>query len=176
MNDIKSLLKSDDCDKTTEALKTYREEFPDDWNGKPMEGIISQLRGDDASFRRIHDEAQAITDKHDEQAIKIQASLLWKKYHSSWKKVVTVAVIGILAAGAVGGAFLLLDNIISARLKWTAETLTSVPRAYDGTRDIHPEQLFPLDPDQPSDKQIDIRKERENTSHLFSNSRKIHPT
>lgn len=158
LQSIKPSLKSGDYEKAAEALKAYRTEFPDDWDGKLMEGIIPQLRGDEASFRRIHDEAQIIIDKHNEQTVKIQASPLWKKYHSSWEKVLTMMVIGILAVGAVGGAFILPNNVISARLKWIAEAITSVPHAYDGTRDIRPEQLSALVLDQPSDKQIDILK------------------
>lgn len=86
LGSLKQLLQSGDYNKAMEALKAYRKEFPDYWDGKLMEGLVAQLRGDEMTFRRIHNEYRAIIDKHDEQAVKIQASPLWKTYHSLWKK------------------------------------------------------------------------------------------
>lgn len=133
LESIKPLLKAGEYEKAAEALKEYRKEFPDDWDGKLMEGVIAKLQGDEETFRRIHDEAQAVIDGHGKDAPQIKASPLWKKYHSTWKKVVTVAIIGVLAAGAVGGA-IHISNQISDRIKWVHEMITVGPSRslYDG--------------------------------------------
>lgn len=123
LNDIKSLLKSSDYDKAAEALKSYRKEYPDDWDGKLMEGIIAQLRDDEASFRRIHVEVQAIIDKHDEQATQIKASPLWKRGHASWKKIAQTAVIGLAIAGAIAGASMMLNKDMVSRIKWAWDVI-----------------------------------------------------
>ena len=90
---LKPLLKAGEYEKAAEALKEYRTEFPDDWDGKLMEGIIAQLQGDEETFKRILDEAQITLDVHGKDAKKIKASPLWRKYHSSWKEIVKVTVI-----------------------------------------------------------------------------------
>ena len=73
---LKPLLKAGEYEKATDILKEYRAEFPDDWDGKLMAGFIAQLRGDEKTFRRIHDEAQDFIRK----AAAIQSSSLWEKY------------------------------------------------------------------------------------------------
>lgn len=96
LESLKPLLKAGEYEKAAAALKEYQTEFPDDWNGKLMEGIIAQLRGDEETFRRIHDEAQTIIDGRGKDAARILASPLWEKYHSSWKKIVKVlAILGL---------------------------------------------------------------------------------
>ena len=121
LESLKPLLKSGDYEKAADILKEYRAEFPNDWDGKLMEGIIAQLRGDEETFRRIHDEAQAVMDGHGLTGEHIKASPLWKKYHSSWKKVATVAVIGLVAGGGLaGGAYYL-----NARLREAMQTVVS---------------------------------------------------
>ena len=93
---LKPLLKTGEYDRAAEALKAYRSEFPDDWDGKLIEGLIAKLRGDDQTFRRIHDEAQAVIDGRGKDAVRIMASPLWEKYEPSWKKIVkVVAIIGL---------------------------------------------------------------------------------
>ena len=129
---LKPLLKAGDYDKAEEALTAYREEFPDDWDGRLMEGIVAQLKGDEATFRRIHDEAQAVIDRHGKDGAQIQTSPLWKKYHSSWKKIATVAVIGILVAGA-GGALMMLNKDVVNRIQWVLDVLRyGKKNLYDG--------------------------------------------
>jgi hypothetical protein len=76
---LKSLPKAGDYDKASEALKAYRTEFPDDWNGKLMEGISAQLRGEEENFHRIYDETQAVIDQHVMDSVQIQTSPLWEK-------------------------------------------------------------------------------------------------
>ena len=89
---LKPLLKSGEYEKAAEALKEYRTEFPDDWDGKLMEGIIAQLQGDEETFRRIHDEAQAVIDGHGKEARQIKASSLWKKYSSTFLGIILCTV------------------------------------------------------------------------------------
>ena len=76
---LKPLLKACDYKKATEALKEHRAEFPDDWDGKLMESIIAQLRGEEENFHRIYDETQAVIDQHVMDSVQIQTSPLWEK-------------------------------------------------------------------------------------------------
>ena len=81
LKSLKPLLKAGEYEKASDILKEYRTDFPDDWDGKLMEGIIAQLRGDEETFCRIHDEAQAIIDGRGKEAAFIQKSPLW---HMQW--------------------------------------------------------------------------------------------
>lgn len=115
---LKPLLKAGEYEKAAEALKTYQEEFPDDWDGKLMEGLIAQLRGDEKTFRRIHDEAQAAIAKNDDQAAQIQTSPLWKKYHKAWGCITEAVIICLVMAvtGTAGLAF--LNRSVNLRVRW----------------------------------------------------------
>lgn len=123
---LKPLMKDREYEKASEALKAYRAEFPYDWEGKLMEGIIAQLQGDEETFRRIHDEAQAVIDGHGEEVDQIKTSPLWDKYHSSWKKVANVAIIGLAIAGAIGVSAY-FNPAIAYRVKWAWTVLTQGP-------------------------------------------------
>ena len=123
LESLKPLLKSGDYEKASEALKAYRSEFPDDWDGKLMEGIIAHLRGDEETFHRIHDEAQAVIDGHSEDSITIQNSPLWEKYHSSWKKVANVAVVGLAIAGAIAVSAY-FNPAVAYHVKWAWTCIT----------------------------------------------------
>ena len=142
---LKPLLKAGNYDKAAAALKSYREEFPDDWNGKLIEGIVAKLRGDEETFHSIHDEAQAIIYIHGKDAAQIKASPLWKKYHSTWKKVTTVVVIGILTASAIGNGIIIYNHITS-RIKWIAEEIFHYRPKYAVQPDLRPQQLPTHDP------------------------------
>ena len=123
LNALKPLLKDGEYDKATELLKAYRTEFPDDWDGKLMEGILARLKGDDETFRRIHDEAQAVIDGRGEVAARIQSSPLWKKYHTSWKKVMGTLVIAFAVAGVAGATLCVLNRSIVARVIWVLDII-----------------------------------------------------
>ena len=121
---LKPLLKAGEYEKASEALKRYCEELPDDWDGRLMEGIVAHLRGDEKTFHRIHGEAQAVIDARGKEAVKIKTSPLWKKYHSSWKKVAKAAVIGFLVAGTVGvPTLLLLNRRVWGRVHWIIDVV-----------------------------------------------------
>jgi hypothetical protein len=80
LESIKPLLKAGEYEKAAVALKEYRAEFPDDWDGKLMEGLIAKLQGDEDTFRRVHNEAQNVIGKHGEESRRIKASPMWEKY------------------------------------------------------------------------------------------------
>ena len=115
---LKPLLKAGDYDKAAEALKSYREEFPDDWDGKLMEGIVAKLLGDEETFHRIHDEAQAIIYIHNEEAAKIKASPLWRKYHKAWANIAETIIVCLVMAGVTGTAAALLNRTVNNRIQW----------------------------------------------------------
>lgn len=105
LESLKPLLKSGEYEQAAKALKEYRTEFPDDWDGKLMEGIIAQLKGDEETFKRIHDEAQTIIVSHGMEAACIVSSPLWKKYQKNVKRlsafdyIVFWAILAVMAGG-----------------------------------------------------------------------------
>ena len=123
LESIKPLLKAGEYKKAVDALKEYQTEFPDDWDGKLMEGIIAKLRGDEETFRRIHDEALAIMDKHGAEGRRIKASSLWGKYRSAWEKVAKMTVIGLVAVGVAGGTLSYLSSSFRNRVKWCIDVI-----------------------------------------------------
>lgn len=146
LGSLKLLLKAGEYEKAAAALKEYQTEFPDDWNGKLMEGIVAKLQGDEETFRRIHDEAQTIIEAHGKDAVQIKTSPLWEKYHSTWQKITKVAVIGLkisaigglVATGIVGGAGMLNRN----RLRWMSDVILYGPaeahrRLVERTMDLY---------------------------------------
>ena len=164
---LKPLLKAGDYDKAAEALKSYREEFPDDWDGKLMEGIVAKLRSDEETFHRIHDEAQAVIDGHGQNAAQIKASPLWKKYHSTWEKIAKVAVTGlkISAIGglvAAGAGTAMLNRNVNLRLKWMFDVirdgLPEANRRLEHTRKFYDDLPYKYDAplyDAPKDDRFD---------------------
>ena len=120
LESLKPLLKAGEYKKADEALKEYRKEFPDDWDGKLMAGIIAQLKGDEETFRRIHDEAQSVIDNHGKDTASIKASPLWRKYRTTWERVVTAAVVGIVVGGAVLASAVMISKAIRAGLNTKA--------------------------------------------------------
>lgn len=70
------LLEEGEYDKAAEALRAYRKEFPDDWDGRLMEGIIAKLHGEENLFKLIFVNAKKIV----RTAIQIQASPMWEQY------------------------------------------------------------------------------------------------
>ena len=121
---LKPLLKAGDYDKAEEALTAYREEFPDDWDGRLMEGIVAQLKGDEATFRRIHDEAQAVIDRHGKDGAQIQASPLWKKYHKAWGCITEAVVICLVVAVTGTAGLALFNRPVNQRLRWAWKVIT----------------------------------------------------
>lgn len=120
---LKPLLKAGEYEKAAEALKTYREEFPDNWDGKLMEGLIAQLRGDEKTFRRIHDEAQAAIAKNDDQAAQIQTSPLWKKYHKAWGCITEAVIICLVTAVLAGTSAFFLLRTVRMRVQWVWDVI-----------------------------------------------------
>ncbi len=150
LESINPLLKAGEYKKAVDALKEYQTEFPDDWDGKLMEGIIAKLQGNEETFHRIHDEAKTVIEADGKAASQIKASPLWKKYHSAWKKVATVAIIMIVATmTAVGIAH--ISSHLSARIKWISEIIVygDPPEPGYPSRRIWPERIpeprHPLD-------------------------------
>ena len=128
LNALKPLLREGEYDEAEKLLKAYRSDFPDDCDGWLMEGIIARLKGDDETFHRIHDEAQAAIDGHGAEAARIQASPLWCKYHSSWKKATKRIAIALALAGAVGavggGGLCVLNRSVRTRVMWVLDCIT----------------------------------------------------
>ena len=135
LNALKPLLKKGEYDKAAELLKAYRAKFPEDWDGRLMEGIIARLRGDDETFHRIHDEAQAVINNRGAASAQIQASPLWGKYHSSWKKAMERIVIALALAGAVGAVggsgLFMLNRSVRARVMWIMDCITYGKKSAD---------------------------------------------
>ena len=115
---LKPLLKAGEYAKAEEALKAYRDEFPDDWDGKLMEGLVAQLRGDEKTFRRIHDEAQIAIAKHDDQAAQIHASPLWKKYHKAWGCIAEAVIICLVMAVTGTAGLACIYRPVNLRVRW----------------------------------------------------------
>ena len=124
---LKPLQKVGDHDKAAEALKSYSDEFPDDWDGKLMEGVFAQLKGDEETFKRIHDEAQSVIDNHGKDAASIKASPLWQKYRTVWERIATAAVIGIVLVAAV----LSSSGMISKAIKDGTDVLSAAMAAVE---------------------------------------------
>ena len=147
LNALKPLLKKGEYDKAAELLKAYRAKFPEDWDGRLMEGIIARLKGDDETFHRIHDEAQAVIDDRRAASAQIQASPLWGKYHSSWKKAMARIVIALALAGIVGGGGLfMLNRSVRARVIWIMDVIsygkTQADASYRIRTDPPPNDLY----------------------------------
>ena len=70
------LLEKGEYDKAAEALIAYRKDFPHDWDGRLMEGIIAKLHGEENLFKLIFANAQKIV----RTAIQIQSSPMWEEY------------------------------------------------------------------------------------------------
>ena len=140
---LKPLLKAGDYDKAAEALKSYREEFPDDWDGKLMEGIVAKLRGDEETFHRIHDEVQAVIDGHGNDAAQIKASSLWKKYHKTWDNLMKTVIIWLVMAGVTVTDAALLNRAVNNRIRWAWKIIKVGKPAADAwlKEQNHPEPI-----------------------------------
>ncbi len=79
------------------------------------------MRGDEKSFCRIHDEAQAVINGPGKDAANIKASPLWRKYRTTWERVTPDAVVG----DSRGGAVLILAVMISSAIRNGAKTIGS---------------------------------------------------
>ena len=107
---LKPLLKAGDYAKAEEALKAYRDEFPDDWDGKLMEGLVAQLRGDKKTFRRIHDKTQIAIAKYD--------APLWKNYHKAWGCIATTVIICLVMAVTGTAGLACISRPARLRVQW----------------------------------------------------------
>jgi hypothetical protein len=126
---IKSLLKSGDVAGAEALCRKALEATPDDAQLKMLFGTCRQLQGDEATFRRIHDELAPEMEK----TSSAETLSLWRKYHKLWMALIVGAlVIGGAAAGVV---------VFREQINVIIEALSSVPNKvlYAGPEYIGPE-------------------------------------
>lgn len=93
IEEIKSLMKSGDIAEAEAAAQELLAAEPDNVQAMMLYGTCRQLQGDEATFRRIHDELapKMVTVTEGE------TKSLWRKYHALW----VMLIIGGLCALAV---------------------------------------------------------------------------
>ena len=135
---FKSLTKPDEYKNISEVQEKYPPaEFPYGRNMKHMEHIVPQQRGNEETLPRVHDEAQNSIDSHDKEILQIQKPPLWRKYHSSRKKIVTIIFLGLMIAGIISGAIIITKRINDS-FKEFSKLILSVDHPYPG--DVHQQE------------------------------------
>lgn len=94
LGEIKRLMAAGETAKADEALKELLANEPDNLQAKMLYGTCRQLLGDEATFRRIHDELAPVMEaasRADERCVS-----MWRKYHALW---LSLIVGGLVLAG-----------------------------------------------------------------------------
>ena len=100
METVKQLMKSGDVRGAAEKLKAILAAQPGDAEAMMLYGTCCHLLGDEATFRRIHDELapkMATVTNSETQS-------LWRKYHTLWIGLIATGL--ALAGGVVAIAYL----------------------------------------------------------------------
>ncbi len=107
LEEIKQMMAVGETAQADEALKELLVAEPNNLQAKMLYGTCLQLRGDQESFRRIHEELMPKM-----AAVSNEKTLgMWCKYHTLWMKLI---VGGLVLAGAVGTTYAILGEYIKA--------------------------------------------------------------
>lgn len=105
LEEIKKLMAKGETAQADEALKELLVTEPTNLQAKMLYGTCLQLRGDQESFRRIHEELMPKM-----AAVSNEKTLgMWCKYHTLWMKLI---VGGLVLAGAVGATYAIFGDQI----------------------------------------------------------------
>ena len=116
LDEIKQMMAAGDTAKAAEALKEVLAKEPENLQAKMLYGTCCQLLGDEATFKRIHDELapemeKFADDQHTADTIVPHETIsLWKKYHALW---LTLIAGGLILAGLTGAVWWFGKSVMS---------------------------------------------------------------